>query len=82
MLKIFEVYINNGKEFSDEDHITFWIVAEDMNAAIKKTRKELNRFYNPEYYKEAFYEICPIETVDGYKISVNEEESHNTYIKI
>jgi hypothetical protein len=67
-MKLFEIYINNGWEYSDEEYQTKLIVANSEEEANIRAENWMKDTYGE--YKAYFY-VEEIKEVDGFKITVS-----------
>jgi hypothetical protein len=71
-MKLFSVYLNNGKEYEDEDSKVILIVAENEDIANARAKEMLDKTYeaNKIYGNKPYFYVEEISEVDGYKIIV------------
>jgi hypothetical protein len=75
---LYEVYMNNGLNYGDEDSTTVLIVAENMGLATKRANELLrNTFWepNPKFmYGNPYFYVELVDKVDGYEIVLKKKK--------
>lgn len=79
-MKLYEVFIHNGLNYSDEDYQTKLIVAKDETEAKESCEDWMNDLYSPESY-DAYFNLKEVIEADGYKILVSEDNSFKALSK-
>lgn len=68
-MKLYNVYMNNGWDYGDEDHHSVLIVAEDIDKANARAEELLLESYESSgYYNEPYYIVAEVKEVDNYLI--------------
>lgn len=71
-MKLYEIYINNGWEYGDEEHDKRLIVANGEDEAKIRAENLMRELYGkPTKYNEPYYRVEEIDEVDGFKIVVS-----------
>ena len=65
---LYEVYMNNGLYFPDEEHFTEIVVAENEDDALNRIKNKSVSYFTD--YDSGWWQIKKIEEIDGYKIEV------------
>lgn len=73
-MRLYNVYINNGWDYDDEDDNTILIVAENSEKANEKAELLLSTSYKTGECNEPYYIVEEVEKVDGFKILLAKED--------
>lgn len=65
---LYEVYVNNGQEYEDENHFTTVVIAKDKNDAIGKAKQHKEFYWNDT--KETFFHVKELSIIEGYRIKL------------